>query len=131
MAREVLAVAGPVLQPGAEGQARLAAACHGLMTGALTRRRPRSWDIRRLPCCTMRPLPGRSRRRPLRQKWRGAVPHRVPSGRRSPGGCAGPVAGLSRAHFVRRFAAEVGVPPSDHVFARGMDRVERCSRRPR
>jgi transcriptional regulator GlxA family with amidase domain len=35
------------------------------------------------------------------------------------------VAGLSRAHFVRRFAAEVGVPPSDHVFARRMDRVER------
>ena len=35
------------------------------------------------------------------------------------------VAGLSRAHFVRRFTAEVGVPPSDLVFALRMDRVER------
>ncbi|MFN3280576.1 MAG: helix-turn-helix transcriptional regulator [Tabrizicola sp.] len=35
------------------------------------------------------------------------------------------IAGLSRAHFVRRFAAEVGLPPSAHVLARRMDRVER------
>ncbi|OYU17742.1 MAG: AraC family transcriptional regulator [Rhodobacteraceae bacterium PARR1] len=35
------------------------------------------------------------------------------------------VAGMSRAHFVRRFAAAYGVAPSDHVLARRMDRVER------
>ena len=35
------------------------------------------------------------------------------------------VAGMSRAHFVRRFAAELGISPSDHVLARRIDRVER------
>jgi len=35
------------------------------------------------------------------------------------------VAGMSRAHFVRRFAAEFGVAPSDHVLSRRIDRVER------
>ena len=32
---------------------------------------------------------------------------------------------MSRAHFVRRFAAELGTSPSDHVLSRRIDRVER------
>ena len=35
------------------------------------------------------------------------------------------VAGLSRAHFVRLFTAALGLPPSDHVQARRIERVER------
>ncbi len=35
------------------------------------------------------------------------------------------VAGLSRAHFVRLFTAALGVPPSGHVLARRIERVER------
>ncbi len=35
------------------------------------------------------------------------------------------VAGLSRAHFVRQFTAAVGLPPSDFVAARRMERIER------
>ena len=35
------------------------------------------------------------------------------------------VAGLSRAHFVRLFSGAMGLPPSDHVQARRIERVER------
>jgi len=35
------------------------------------------------------------------------------------------VASLSRAHFVRKFIADVGVPPSDYVFAERMRLAER------
>lgn len=35
------------------------------------------------------------------------------------------VAGLSRAHFVRRFTAEIGQSPSDYVFAQRMERAAR------
>ena len=35
------------------------------------------------------------------------------------------VAGMSRAHFVRRFTAALGVAPSDYVAGRRMDRAER------
>lgn len=35
------------------------------------------------------------------------------------------VAGLSRAHFVRRFAAEIGQSPSDYVFRQRMERATR------
>lgn len=35
------------------------------------------------------------------------------------------VAGMSRAHFVRRFSAATGTAPAAHVLARRMDRVER------
>lgn len=35
------------------------------------------------------------------------------------------VAGLSRAHFVRLFTAALGLPPSDHVQTRRIERVER------
>ncbi len=35
------------------------------------------------------------------------------------------IAGLSRAHFTRHFAASVGTPPSDYVQARRLERIER------
>jgi AraC family transcriptional regulator len=35
------------------------------------------------------------------------------------------VAGVSRAHFVRLFTAALGLPPSDHVQTRRIERVER------
>ena len=35
------------------------------------------------------------------------------------------VAGFSRAHFVRVFTAAIGLPPSDYVHAKRMERIER------
>ena len=128
LARDVLAVAGPVLQPGPEGTARLAGAAHALLTqpgltagqasvlgyGALAvlhdaafaeglqQRAALAPEMARVLAFVEATLGGDLRVDALAQ-----------------------VAGLSRAHFVRRFAAEVGVPPSDHVHARRMDRVER------
>lgn len=35
------------------------------------------------------------------------------------------VAGVSRAHFVRQFSATLGLPPSDYVVTRRLERIER------
>lgn len=128
LARDIVSVAGPVLHPGPEGEARLAVAAHALLTvpaptaaqasvlgysvvaalhdaafaGAAVSATAVSPDLTRVLTHVERNLSGDLRIDALAR-----------------------VAGLSRAHFVRRFVAEVGVPPSDHVFARRMDRVER------
>lgn len=126
MAREVLAVAGPVLQPPQDGAAQLAGACHALLTQAMT---PAQASVLGYQALAILHDTAFSRAKP-----QGALPPemtRVLSHvEANLGGdlrvdVLAQVVGLSRAHFVRRFAAEVGVPPSDHVFARRMDRVER------
>ena len=127
LARDILAVAGPVLQPGSEGEARLAGACHALLTRAgLTAGQASVLGYDALAALHDVAFAGSAR---------GALPSpalaRVLT--HVEGNLAGDlrvdalakVAGLSRAHFVRRFAAEVGVSPSEHVFSRRMDRVER------
>lgn len=126
LAREVLAVAGPVLQPGPEGEARLAGACHGLLTGGLSPAQASVLGYQALAVLHDAAFAGAGPRAALAPELARVLAHveanlagdlRVDA--------LAHVAGLSRAHFVRRFAAEVGVPPSDLVFARRMDRVER------
>ncbi len=126
IAREVLAVAGPVLQPGPEGEARLAGVCHGLLTGAFTPARASVLGYEALAVLHDTAFAGANSQTALAPELARVLGHvetnlagdlRVDA--------LAQVAGLSRAHFVRRFAVEVGMPPSDHVFARRMDRVER------
>jgi AraC family transcriptional regulator len=126
LARDILAVAGPVLQPGPEGEARLAAACHALLIGDLSPAQGSVLGYQALAVLHDAAFAGAGPRAALAPELARVLGHvdanlggdlRVDA--------LANVAGLSRAHFVRRFAAEVGVPPSTHVLARRMDRVER------
>jgi AraC family transcriptional regulator len=126
LAREILAVAGPVLVPGTEGTDRLAAACHALLTGAVKPGQASALGYQALAVLHDAAFVGATSAAALAPELARVLRHvethlagdlRVDA--------LAQVAGLSRAHFVRRFAAEVGTPPSDHVFARRMDRVER------
>lgn len=126
LAREVLAVAGPVLKPGPDAAERLAEACHALLTRALTPAQASVLGYQALAVLYDAAFAGVGTRAELAPELARVLAHveanlagdlRVEALAR--------VAGLSRAHFVRRFAGEVGVPPSTHVFARRMDRVER------
>lgn len=126
LAREVLAVAGPVLQPGPEGEARLAGACHGLLTGALTAAQASVLGYQALAVLHDAAFAGEGPRAALAPELARVLAHvEANLGGDLRVDALAHVAGLSRAHFVRRFAAEVGVPPSDFVFALRMDRVER------
>ena len=126
LAREILAVAGPVLLPGAEGEARLARACHALLTGSLTPAQASVLGYEALAVLHDAAFAGAGPRAALAPELARVVVHvEANLGGDLRVDALAQVAGLSRAHFVRRFAAEVGVPPSDHVFARRMDRVER------
>jgi AraC family transcriptional regulator len=126
LAREVLAVAGPVLQPGGEGGERLAGACHGLLTRALTPAQASVLGYEALAVLHDAAFAGAGPRAALAPELARVLAHvEANLGGDLRVDALAQVAGLSRAHFVRRFAAEVGVPPSDHVFARRMDRVER------
>jgi AraC family transcriptional regulator len=127
LAREVLSVAGPVLQAGPDGVARLAGACHALLTGpGLTAAQASVLGYDALAVLHDVAFSGGAGGATVSPALTRVLAH-------VEGDLAGDlrvdalaqVAGLSRAHFVRRFAVKVGVPPSDHVFARRMDRVER------
>lgn len=128
LAREVLSVAGPVLRPGAEGEARLAEVAHALLTRpGLTAAQASVLGYAALAVLHDTAFAGGQGREAGPSAPLARVLAHVEA---NLGGdlrvdALAHVAGLSRAHFVRRFAAEVGVPPSDHVFARRMDRVER------
>jgi AraC family transcriptional regulator len=126
LAREVLAVAGPVVQPPPEGVARLAGACHGLLTRGLTPAQASVLGYEALAVLHDAAFAGAKPQAALAPEMARALSHiEANLGGDLRVDALAQVAGLSRAHFVRRFAAEVGVPPSDHVFARRMDRVER------
>jgi AraC family transcriptional regulator len=126
LAREVLAVAGPVLQPGPEGVERMAAACHGLMTRPLTPAQASVLGYEALAVLHDAAFAGAKPPVALAPEMARVLSHiEANLGGDLRVDALAQFAGLSRAHFVRRFAAEVGVPPSDHVFARRMDRVER------
>ncbi len=126
LAREVLAVAGPVLQPGTEGAARLAVACHGLLTGALTPAQASVLGYGALAVLHDAAFAGAKPPVALAPEMTRVLAHIAANlGGDLRVDALAQVAGLSRAHFVRRFVAEVGVPPSDLVFASRMDRVER------
>lgn len=126
MAREVLAVAGPVLQPGPAGEAQLAGACLALLTLPL---RPAQASVLGYEALAVlhdttfaggRPQPALA---PEMARVLGHVEAYLAGDLRVD--ALAQIAGLSRAHFVRRFTAEVGKPPSEHVFLRRMDRAKR------
>jgi AraC family transcriptional regulator len=126
LAREVLAVAGPVLQPGPEGEARLAGACHGLLTGGLSPAQASVLGYEALAVLHDAAFAGAKPPVALAPEMARVLSHiEANLGGDLRVDTLAQVAGLSRAHFVRRFAEEVGVPPSDLVFASRMDRVER------
>jgi AraC-like DNA-binding protein len=126
MAREVLAVAGPVLQPSQEGAAQLADACHALLTQPLTPAQASVLGYQALAVLHDAAFSGAKPQAELAPELARVLSHvEANLGGDLRVDALAQVAGLSRAHFVRRFTAEVGVPPSDHVFARRMDRVER------
>lgn len=128
LAREVLAVAGPVLQPGVLGAQRLANACIALLTQPdLTPAQASALGYTALAVLHDAAFAGldgpRATPSPPLTRVLAHVEGNLGGDLRVD--VLARVAGLSRAHFVRRFGAEVGVAPSAHVFARRMDRVER------
>lgn len=126
MAREILAVAGPVLRPGDHGSAQLAEACHALLTRPLTPAQASVLGYQALAVLHDAAFAGAGPRPMLAPEISRVLAHvEMNLGGDLRVDRLAQVAGLSRAHFVRRFAAEAGLPPSDHVFARRMDRVER------
>lgn len=126
LARDVLAVAGPVLQPSEDGVARIAEACHALLTRPLSPAQGSVLGYQALAVLHDAAFAGARPQAAFAPEMARVLAHVEAnlSGDLRVDALA-QVTGLSRAHFVRRFAAEVGVPPSDHVFARRMDRVER------
>lgn len=126
LAREVLAVAGPVLQPSEGGVAQLADACHALLTRALTPAQASVLGYEALAVLHDAAFAGAKPPVALAPEMTRVLAHiEANLGGDLRVDALAQVAGLSRAHFVRRFVAEVGVPPSDLVFASRMDRVER------
>jgi AraC family transcriptional regulator len=126
MARDVLAVAGPILQPGAEGEARLAGACLALLTQSQSPAQAAVLGYQALAVLHDAAFAGAKPPVALATEMARVLSHiEANLGGDLRVDALAQVAGLSRAHFVRRFAGEVGMPPSDHVFARRMDRVER------
>lgn len=126
LARDVLAVAGPVLQPAEDTATQLAWACHALLTRSLTPAQASVLGYQALALLHDVAFAGARPRTALAPELARVLAHvEANLGGDLRVDALAQVAGLSRAHFVRRFAAEVGLPPSDHVFARRMDRVER------
>ena len=126
LAREVLAVAGPVLLPSADGADLLSAACHALLTRPLTPAQASVLGYQALAVLHDAAFAGAKPQAALAPGMMRVLAHiEANLGGDLRVDALAQVAGLSRAHFVRRFVAEVGVPPSDLVFASRMDRVER------
>lgn len=128
LAREILNAGGPVLQIGQNAVDRLAHACLTLLTDPnLTRGATSTAAYAAMsalhdgvfaePAGAARPLPAALNRVVdlVERNLSGALTvDRLAA-----------VAGLSRAHFVRVFTAALGLPPSDFVQARRMERIER------
>lgn len=126
LAREIIAVGGPVLHPGESGSAQLAEACHAMLTRPLTHGQASVLGYQALALLHDAAFADAKPDAALAPELARVLSHiEANLGSDLRVDTLAKVAGLSRAHFVRRFAAEVGAPPSDHVFARRMDRVER------
>lgn len=128
LAREILDSTGPVLRP-TKGQVdRLAAACLGLMRQpefsageastlayqAISSLHDAAFGAR--PTAD-RPLPAAVSRVIAHIEANLGAPLQVER--------LASIAEMSRAHFVRTFAAATGTPPSDYVLDRRIERVER------
>lgn len=126
MARAILDVAGPVLTPSDDAVARMAAACLRLLTPPTPGVAEASaagyaalcalHDAAVTGATGAAPPPALARVLAHVEANLSGDLHIETLAR---------VAGMSRAHFVRRFAAELGTSPSDHVLSRRIDRVER------
>lgn len=126
LAREILAVAGPVLHPSDPASAQLASACQVLLTQPLSPAQASVLGYQALAVLHDAAFAGAKPQAAFAPEMTRVLSHiEANLGSDLRVEALAQVSGLSRAHFVRRFAAEVGVPPSDHVFARRMDRVER------
>ncbi len=126
--RAIIDLKGPVVQPGAAAVDQLAAACLRLIAAP----EPRSGEVSAAAYQALMAL---------HDGVFGAAPPTPetvsPPIARAQGFAAAHlgeplgverlarVAGLSRAHFVRRFSAEAGLSPSDYVFAQRMERATR------
>jgi AraC family transcriptional regulator len=128
LAREVLEAAGPVLTLPPQLIDRLAAACLSLLTeprptpgaastaayAAMTALHDAAFATRDRPEPTLPPTLARVVDHIEAHLAETLTVDRLAT-----------VAGLSRAHFVRLFTAALGLPPSDHVQARRIERAER------
>lgn len=128
LAREILDAKGPVLHPGPPDIDRLAAACLSLIAA----QNPTPGQASTAAYAAMTTLhDGVFGARAAPEAALPAAFARVTDHIQS--NLGGPlhidrlaaIAGQSRAHFVRQFTAQVGMPPSDYVQARRIDRVER------
>lgn len=125
LAREILEVSGPVLRPDAAQINRLAAVCLALLTQS-----PGPGTASALAYGAMAALHDAAFATPpapaLAPQLARVLAH-VDAHLAEPLTIdrLARVAGQSRAHFVRQFTAALGLPPSAHVEARRLDRVER------
>lgn len=125
LAREILDHAGPVLRPDAAQTDRLAASCLALLTT-----RPSAGEASAQAYAAMTALHDAAFALPPSPE---VPPHLARTLAHVEAHLAEPltvdrlaaVAGQSRAHFVRQFTASIGLPPSAHVEARRLERVER------
>ncbi len=128
LAREILDAAGPVLEIGPGLTDRLAAACLALIAtpkptpgaasteayAAMTTLHDSVFGSRDLP---ETPLPAAMAR--VADFIDANLATALPIDRLAA------IAGTSRAHFVRQFTASLGLPPSDFVLERRLERIER------
>ncbi len=128
LAREILDTAGPVLEIGHALTDRLATACLALLTtpkptpgvasteayAAMTTLHDSVFGSRDLP---ETPLPAAMAR--VADFIDANLAAALPIDRLAA------LAGTSRAHFVRKFTASFGIPPSDFVLERRLERIER------
>ncbi len=126
MARGILDTSGPVLRPGPEVTDRLAAACLTLLTGATTPGIAATQAFAAMAALHDAATGGRAAAPALPPAIARVTDHI----HRNLGGALtvdrlAEIAGMSRAHFTRRFTAATGAAPSVHVMAQRLDRVER------
>lgn len=126
IAREIIDAYGPVLEPDAGSVDRLAASCHALLTRPMTAGEASGHAYQALACLHDTAFAGATHA-PAIALDIGRVLAYIETNFASTLTVdrLSAVAGISRAHFVRRFSAEVGTPPSDYVMARRLERVER------
>ena len=125
LAREILAHAGPVLRPDAACTDRLAGATLALLTD-----QPRAGAASAQAYAAMAALYDTGFATPPPPKLPAPIARTLAHidahlAETLTIDRLAQVAGQSRAHFVRQFTAAVGRPPSTHVEARRLDRVER------
>ncbi|NBZ87724.1 AraC family transcriptional regulator [Stagnihabitans tardus] len=125
LARDILAHAGPVLRPDAAQTDRLAAATLALLTGqslagAASAQAYAAMMALQDMAFAMPPPPNHPP--PIARALSHVEAHLAENLTIDR---LAQVAGQSRAHFVRQFTAALGLPPSAHVEARRLDRVER------